>query len=219
MLCQWAEAMVAYEKESSNDPDEEVTKSKPPHFRSFMQFHSEKSANMGPIKSPSPEPITNPTGLTALRIPPSAGTFPFSFFYPQLLPGYAPPPNAGFPFPQGMVPSANHANALPGISNPHQTPIDIPSSNGVPASGIPFPLIEDFFKDLESKPQAVQRNLEAFKDKFAEQNILFLDELKGLTMKGYTQEFSFVLVTLASWKVWWQRRFGVLKRPIILLTD
>ncbi|KIJ24495.1 hypothetical protein M422DRAFT_56390 [Sphaerobolus stellatus SS14] len=111
---------------------------------------------MGPIKSPSPEPITNPTGLTALGIPPSAGTFPFSFFYPQLY--------------QDMH---------------HLQMLDSPS-------GIPFPLIEDFFKELESKPQAVQRNLEAFKDKFTEQKILFLDELKGLTMKDYTQEFSFV---------------------------
>ncbi|KIJ49304.1 hypothetical protein M422DRAFT_246395 [Sphaerobolus stellatus SS14] len=207
LLHQWAITIVVYQKKPAGNSDDEVTEKKPPHFGSFLQFHSEAAT-----KSPSPESITNPASLNVLGIPPPGGMFPFSYFYPQLIAAASFVQPHGNIYTPGGLPSMNQLNILPmsGVIHHHQLQANLPSSDSISGLSIPYPSIEEFFQALKHNPQAAQRNLDTFKEKIAEQKILFLDELKGMTSKDYMDTFIFVLVMLASWKVWSTKRFAAL---------
>ncbi|KIJ36878.1 hypothetical protein M422DRAFT_260739 [Sphaerobolus stellatus SS14] len=192
LLRQWVEAMVAYKQDPTADPDDEVSEKKPPRFGAFLQFYSDKLGGGAAVKSPSPEPVNNPAGLAALGVPP-ASALQLAYLYPQLMAaanGYQVPAPGGFPL-QAMMPPLPIGNTpqIPGSSRPEV--VDCPSSDGLSVD-ISFPSILEFFDGLKDNRQGAQRNLEAFKDKFLEQKIIYLDELKGLTTKDYIQDFNFL---------------------------
>ncbi|KIJ39960.1 hypothetical protein M422DRAFT_257278 [Sphaerobolus stellatus SS14] len=193
LLHQWVEAMVAYKRNPTADPDDEVSEKKPPRFGAFLQFYSDKLGGGAAVKSPSPEPVNNPAGLAALGIPPISA-LQLAYLYPQIMAaanGYQLPASGGFPL-QAMMPPLQLAmrQQIPGSSHCPEV-VDCPSSDGLSAN-ISFPSILEFFDGLKDDRQGAQHNLEAFKDKFLEQKIIYLDELKGLTAKDYVQDFNFL---------------------------
>ena len=174
------------------DSDDEVSKKKPPQFGVFLQFYSDKLGGGATVKSPTPEPVNNPAGLAALGIPPTSALH-LAYLYPQIMAaanGYQLPASGGFPLQAMMQPlPIGNAPQIPSGSHPDVT--DCPYSDSLSAE-IPFPSILEFFDGLKDNQHGAQHNLEAFKDKFLEQKIIYLDELKGLTTNDYVQNFNFL---------------------------